>query len=178
LESAGAQVSDWNIGAGCWSIELDATFRVVDADELADSAESLIDVEMPDGIYRLDPLPDDPLERGDAFAKGDSLFDAEDPRNALWVAFLMFLPSWAGLAGDLDVEAKEVKKSSGMVEVHLSSYDYEVRISDVSKLKSWLGAEVSPTSWIEDHFQRFVKEIKGAELVSYALETDFEEDDV
>jgi hypothetical protein len=177
LESAGAQVSDWNMGAGCWSIELEATFRVVDVAELADSAESLIDEEMPDGIFRLDTIwiEDDPLERGDAFAKGDSLFDAQDPHNALWVAFEMFLPSWAGLRGDIDVEAKEINNSLGMIEVHLSSYDHGVSISDVSKLQSWLGVEVLPISWIGNHFQRFVREIKGAELVAYTLKTEFDD---
>ncbi len=71
------QVSDRNMGASCCCFEFDATFRVVDADELADSAESLIDAEISDGIHRLDPLSDDPLERGH-LCEGESLLDVQD----------------------------------------------------------------------------------------------------
>ncbi len=155
-----------------WSATLKATFRVTDVAAVADSVESLIYEENSSRIFRLDTLwiEDDPLDRGDAFcANDDNLLDAQDPENALWVAFMMFLPSWAGLTGECEVDSERDRKDSNLVRVSVSCD--EISITDLQKLRDWLGSDPDPDNWFEPHFNRFVAEISGAELVKFTFES-------
>ena len=144
---------------------------MTDIAALADSAEALIDGENSARIFRLDTLwaDDDPLDRGDAFcAYDDNLYDAQDPKNALWVAFMMFTPSWAGLAGECEVDSDRDRDDPDLVRVTVTCEG--ISISDLQRLRDWLGSDPNPENWVESHFTRFVAELSGTELITFTLE--------
>jgi hypothetical protein len=47
----------------------------------------------------------------------------------------------------------------------------EISITDLQKLRDWLGSDPDPDNWFEPHFNRFVAEISGAELVKFTFES-------
>ena len=162
-----------------WSIQLTAEFEVIDPEQIADSAESFIYDENSAYIYRLDTLgmDDDPMDRGDAFcAWEDSLYDAQDPNNSLWVAFMMFIPPWAGLRGSCDATTSIVGSSRNRVRVEVTAD--EVSIADLDALEAWLGKPARSDDWIEAHIVRFVADLHGAMLIDIEVDStpDYEPD--